>query len=166
MDDGRHRRPNLFRGSLRTSKSRHETPSNGTKKDPLEVAIKAFIDSDRAEERFQLAQVICMKHSPTLQRSLDDLRREVIKTINDTPKRPCRKHGLEGCVCMFRAQFHAVELKGIKDWQKHQVTPEVSRDPSLSGIRVPSELVKRLNRALQAQHLIVGRLTRKTRKKQ
>lgn len=109
-----------------------------------------------------------MKHSPSLQISLNDLRKEVMKTINETPKRPCRKHGIEGCVCMFKAQFNIVELRNLskeREWQKHQITPEVSRDPSLSGVRVPATLVKNLNRALQAQHLIVGRLTRKKKLK-
>jgi hypothetical protein len=67
-------------------------------------------------------------------------------------------------VCGFKAEVIPKRLKNYS-WERLQVTPEVATDITLTGIKLPHELVRELDRLLRHQIGIVKREVNRRKRK-
>lgn len=95
------------------------------------------------DELYHLAQAIAAREWPTLQRELTAARIEFMALL--------RKHkaSISGDV------FAPGAKRRQTCWSDHQVTPEVSSDPALTGLIVPKELSRRLIRLHKQQVALI-----------
>ena len=116
------------------------------------------------DKKFIVAQAICAIAAPTVQEALDACRREAMQYIAGGARR-CDRHHIEGCVCAYKAQIKSEVLQFGKstDWKRYEITPEVTRDPTISGRKLPRNLVRKLTRQLLKQQLVVTKLTKHIR---
>lgn len=100
-------------------------------------------------ELFHLAQVIASRECPSIQSALTEARRAVMHhLIVDTkdPSAPCSMG----------------QSRRPMTWDRFQLTPEISHDPSLSAIPIPDPLARDLLTLHAAQVQAVLRAMRTT----
>lgn len=91
-------------------------------------------------ELFYLAQIIGLQHAPDIQRELDAARKRVMEEI--------KKQELPIGEQMLPSRDRS---RPFPRWFDFQITPEVSADPTITGVIVSRANAVRLRRALKAQ---------------
>lgn len=110
---------------------------------------QALLNTQR--EMFYLAQAICMRIAPDVQREVDTIRREIMQEhVAPAVERMLQKQSNDSS---GNARFTPGKVKGsiIADWTRVDITPGVANNQSLAGIRIPRRLVWQLRQAINKQ---------------
>jgi hypothetical protein len=105
-------------------------------------------------ERFQFAQALGTLVCPKIQTQLNTTRKrimEVVQKARESSERIGKRHTR---VSAFKASIGPKVLKSLT-WDKYQLTPELGQDLSITGIRVPEDIVRELNGLLRWQVRLV-----------
>lgn len=140
--------------------AKESTCSKEDKCEILKRSVEAYNRAAGHAERWAAAQAICGISAPQVQKDLEGIRREVMEIVARARDTQAAR---EGRVSLkeFRAMI-APKAMQHESWETYQITPEVASDMSLTGIKLPTELVRRLKHILRKQQLIVKAAVRST----